>query len=95
MNKYQEVLTDIRHSARHLNNLIYGCDDICDEYVDDILTDCDLLQELVDKATPIKPIHHLNSFYRCKNCNELFQNHHYQNHCPNCGQALDWSDTNE
>lgn len=50
------------------------------------------IMELVDKETPKKPIRHTNSFYRCENCEELFQNHHYQNHCSNCGQALDWSE---
>lgn len=49
-------------------------------------------KKLKDKETPKKPIHHLIDFYRCVNCNNIFQNHHYEEYCPNCGQKLDWSD---
>lgn len=95
MNKYQEALTNIGYSASHLNNHIYECDDICDEYVDDILTDCDLLQELVDKETPKKVKPFPNSFYikTCPNCSSALETK--RNYCDNCGQRLDWSNTNE
>lgn len=49
MNKYEEALNDIRYTAHHLNNHIYDCDEICDEYCDDLLTDCDILQELINQ----------------------------------------------
>lgn len=48
------------------------------------------LEELEKKETPMKPIRHSNNYYRCENCDGLFQNYHYQNYCPNCGQRLDW-----
>lgn len=95
MNKYQEALNYINKSVCTLLALR----DIQD---DKVIHNLHILQEAVDKAnkyddkeTPKKPIRHLNSFYRCGNCDELFQNHHYQNRCPECGQKLGWSDTNE
>lgn len=55
---------------------------------------CEKAEKYDELKTPKKPIHHTNSFYRCVNCDELFQNYHYQNCCPQCGQHLDWSDNN-
>lgn len=51
-----------------------------------------LEQEVEVEETPKKPIKYLDNFYGCPNCDVLFQNHHYQNYCPKCGQKLDWSD---
>lgn len=82
INKYQEALNRI---DAHRVNKSLKLD------IKDILT----LQELVDKETQIKPIPFLNSLFKCENCKGIFQNYHYQNRCPNCGQKLDWSDINE
>lgn len=79
MNKYQEALNRID---------TYRVNKSLKLDIKDILT----LQELVDKETPKKPIPFLNSLYKCENCKGIFQNYHYQNRCPNCGQELDWSD---
>ena len=81
MNKYQEALDNLKSLEVFPEENIYVAD----------FGEVDILQELVDKETPMKVIKHLNNFYRCENCDELFQNFHYQNYCPNCGQKLDWS----
>lgn len=48
--KIQDLLVDIRYSANHIQDHIFECDDICDEYIQDILDDCVLLQELIDQT---------------------------------------------
>lgn len=66
--------------------------------------DIDILQELVDRATPTKPIL-LHSGYDdggeicdtwdCPNCDETFvieDDTDKCNYCPNCGQKLLWED---
>ena len=66
--------------------------------------DIDILQELVDRATPEKPIL-LHSGYDdgseicdtwdCPNCGETFvieDDTGKCNYCPNCGQKLLWED---
>lgn len=90
MERYQEVLDEFKHIV-YLN---YNGTQLS-EYLENVKT----LQEAVDKAnkydekeTPKKPIPYLNSLFQCGNCKGIFQNHHYQNRCPNCGQKLDWSD---
>lgn len=92
MNKCQNALYYLYDIFRNHKDEINEADDINVKKVKHCF---DTLEKLVDKATPKKPIKHFNSFYRCENCGELFQNHHYQNNCPNCGQALDWSDKDE
>lgn len=54
MKKYQEALVEILFSASKLNDHIYGCDDVFDEYVDLIISNANSLQELVDKEKPMK-----------------------------------------
>lgn len=53
---------------------------------------CEKAEKYDELKTPKKPIKHYKNFYRCENCEEIFQNYRYQNCCPHCGQALDWSD---
>ena len=70
----------------------------------------DLLQELVDKATPKKVDKNTKGIfpnndtylsyhttYACPNCNcKLHLDwHEKRNYCPECGQKLDWSDNDE
>lgn len=52
--------------------------------------DIDILQELVDRSTPIKPIKDSHSISACSNCGRIFLNGK-PNYCSECGQALDWS----
>lgn len=54
-------------------------------------------KELVEKATPKKPIGDFNSVphYRCPNCMctvKLYEDSHKYKYCLYCGQAIDWSD---
>lgn len=61
------------------------------------------LQELVDKATPIKPIQVIKTFrnidlsmFDCPKCNLGVMPSAYppglNDYCSHCGQRLDWSD---
>jgi NADH pyrophosphatase NudC (nudix superfamily) len=56
-----------------------------------------LIQELVDKTKPTKPIHKhdLKQFGTCEKCNARVNIRHHNKHCGNCGQALDWSNETE
>lgn len=88
MNKYQEALDSFEETFRNAT-------------LDDDLTNerQDLLQELVDKATPMKPIvqtfkrvfgggGYIDKFF-CPYCkSEVKENEH---HC-RCGQAIDWDE---
>ena len=94
MNKYQQVLDRLK-----TNNYLTSREQR--EYYN-------LLQELVDKETPMKPIDKYTEKVRdylnedsfiyvnfetgyCPNCNEeVNENYTY---CNNCGQRLDWSDS--
>lgn len=84
MNKYQEALDKIDKTS------------IISEYYQD---EVKLIQELVDKATPKKPIFdYLMNECKCSNCNHIFgyaeeeeSNIEKINYCYNCGQAIDWS----
>ncbi len=55
----------------------------------------DEIRELVDKATPMKPINQylidfgLGNYGDCRICN--YGVNYQQNYCDNCGQALDWN----
>ena len=90
MNKYQEALD------RMYDNYIYGAKQKEDSYFK--------LQELVDRATPMKPLskrinHNGLKVGGCK-CLYHIDNHRSTNtevdetydFCKKCGQALDWSD---
>ncbi|WP_050636165.1 hypothetical protein [Candidatus Stoquefichus sp. SB1] len=63
------------------------------EYLNNDSKECDILQELVDKATPKKPT---KIYKRCPNCDHKVSWNYYAdrklNYCPECGQRLDWSD---
>lgn len=66
-------------------------------------TDIDVLQELVDKATPKKPIKKtyeyesmyeeilIKTYYIC-GCEKFSDVHRVDRFCPKCGQAIDWSE---
>lgn len=80
-NKYQEALEKIVKSNDNEHLLRCEC--------------CDILQELVDKATPKKPPiiwKHADPKTRCSCSAGVIPAHNY---CWNCGQKLDWSDSNE
>jgi hypothetical protein len=56
-----------------------------------------LLQELVDKAAPIKVIFDNRGVPQCPRCQSYSSIHDgikgKYRHCSDCGQALDWSET--
>ena len=92
MNKYQEALNKTNFILRKLSGWS-GKDlsEIDNQY--DLFNNQALIQELVDKATPKKPI---DSF--CPICgsydievNIVRIGWEKQKHCPDCGQAIDWS----
>lgn len=59
--------------------------------------DFDTLQELVDKATPKRPI--LNKIWEDEDAKNIYDEYGRINEtlcvCPNCGQRIDWSDEND
>ena len=95
MNKYQEQLNQIIKEYYQLGDIIHDLYKYAD-YPDNIK--CDLLKELVDKATPKKLHKKANLTNKiCPTCYLIFSldkydRHEKNNHCHNCGQALDWSE---
>lgn len=90
-NKYQEALDNA------ISDIEYCYNDSFEEIPEKRLKEVELLQQLVDKETPIKvkkrlkaisPIHD-TVMGTCLNCGEeeLKVNCNY---CPNCGQKLKW-----
>ena len=82
MNKYQEVLDKFindGHRLTHRERNEFGA----------------ILQELVDKATPKKPIRFKDKFYislpKCPVCKTIPHTGN-QKYCDECGQKLDWSE---
>ena len=58
-----------------------------------------VLAELVEKATPKKYAERVEfvdevkwMHESCPNCKEIIDEFGYYPYCPNCGQALDWSE---
>lgn len=98
MNKYQEALENVKEVAKWQRNIYIRYGYICGK-------DIEALEELVDKATPKKPISkamdgfskEVASHLVCSGCNKPITNvwskvKHKPRYCHYCGQALDWSD---
>jgi predicted RNA-binding Zn-ribbon protein involved in translation (DUF1610 family) len=92
MNKSQETLNQVRK--------VY----VESEHYDE--EDVNLLQELVDKATPKKLKSKTDKDGRllwvCPTCGDVYMKFwsdvetiSCRKHCDECGQALDWSDIND
>lgn len=103
MNNYQKALNKIVQSSCPnchdengcLNcNIKHTCNALAKDWVNK-------LQKLIDKATPKKTIiknvcNEVDGdvdYGACPNC-EYPLNYDF-NYCPDCGQALDWNNTNE
>lgn len=88
MNKYQEALTNMAIAIK----VAYTIDN--EEVPKPIIESTALLQELVNKATPKKPIVKSNngmcSEFRCSNCNDRL--YHNQPYCEICGGKVDWNE---
>lgn len=105
-NKYQEALKFFR-VLPHRIPLRFANDEFCKKYDKNFA----LIKELVDKATPKKPVRvccepeeewdNEEEFYNCPNCGEpLPYNFDYDypiknKCCLECQQVLDWSDYDE
>ena len=90
MNKYQEALTTIKQCIYEASKETINPNE---------LEEIKVLQELVYKATPKKPIerHYEDEgepeyIKVCCPAGCKVQVGNYYNFCPECGQALDWSD---
>ena len=102
MNKYQEALNAIINKTTEVDEY----ESIPKSTLCHCADEVEVLQELVNKATPKRPYvggfnpdagYPESGFYCCPNCGEriawfdLNENRDYKiNHCFYCGQALDW-----
>ena len=96
MNKYQEALTYLRNSVV-----------VTDYKQKERVNQCkEVLQELADKASPEKPYYEGDGYDKnceiiydtwiCPNCNQRYEvDYDDYKCCPNCGQAIDWSDEDD
>ena len=87
MSKYQEALDNL------CNKMFCGVECVNS----DVCSLLKPLQELVDKATPKKPIKSNNPLFDymvfCPACNKSMSFKNY--YCGSCGQAVDWSGEND
>ena len=95
MNKYQEAVEYLTSLGYNRNN-DYPEGSVGWEVVNSCNNVYNSLKELVDRATPkkVKMIigtTFLSTHARCDSCNYEFAIWN-ENFCPNCGQAIDWSD---
>lgn len=89
MNKYQEALGFLKESARE--NYFRQQVQIREER-ETIFKSSEYLQELVDKATPKKPIQKAAGRTVCPNCERSIAREVSPRYCSVCGQRLDWSE---
>lgn len=97
MNKYQEALNFLEKIEGEKNYKLIGLF---------YYPQCDILQELVDKETPLTvnyiadgyadgyPVYDTATCPNCVRAFELDYEEHYK-YCPNCGQRLNWEIENE
>jgi hypothetical protein len=78
---------------------------LCTDTVEEAHEYLDVLKELVDKAVPKKSDYEADGYdengeliydtWICPNCDKKYEvDYDEYDHCPNCGQAIDWSDEN-
>lgn len=110
MNKYQKAIKTLKEE-KELKFLIYKGQEFDDEaptMFDFYHHEMFILDELVEKATPKKPIDctkygkYSKGFFeghnetlrdlRCPNCKKKVRLVHKYKYCAKCGQALDWGD---
>lgn len=101
MSKYQESLDDLEFKAIQHENTLKGSE--WDDCAVEVQNDVEAIQELVDRAIPKKLDYEGDGYWNgelaydtaiCRNCERRFEVD-YDEHsrfCPNCGQALDWSE---
>ena len=96
MNKYQEALDLLSNTIK--DNLI--------SFDNSEKKAIEILQELADKATPTKPSYWGDGYdnqgkliydmYDCPRCGKSYEiDYEKYDHCPECGQRIDWSDEDD
>lgn len=103
MNKYQQALDKLEYFAVQYENTKTG--EQWDEITDEIQTNKKIMQELVDKSTPKKPISKYivdGRYCVCPECGALLDEEcllktyeclrEVHQYCHVCGQAIDWSE---
>ena len=92
MNKYQKALDYLAENSMY-ETVERSGKEILKEVTHEGIEAQELLQELVDRATPKKVVnkHPFKSFGWCPSCNCSISRRHYPKFC-GCGQALDWSE---
>lgn len=87
VNKYQESLHFLRNED--LTN-------IGNDKIELLYFHLDNIEELVDKATPIKPIIIPTDrnilIFECPKCRQRTHTNFPRDYCGECGQKLDWSE---
>lgn len=95
MKKMNKKFVEVKEMRR--NKYQKALKRIRNDYLNNHNPDCDILEELVEKATPkkAKPMYIplVSTPYRCPCCGTLVKNEIEEfNYCHNCGQAIDWRD---
>lgn len=97
MNKYQEALNRILDDDYDFPHDFYGEDKATTKE-----RDADIMQELVDRATPKRPVTKGGyTDFKCPVCGRRVRSgkgsssRQKDNVCQRCFQVLDWSDVNE
>lgn len=100
-NKYQQALNFFTRLPYRVP-LKFANDEFCKKYDKNFA----LIKELVDKVTPKKPFYEADGYdengeliydtWICPNCNHYYEvDYDDYDYCPNCGQAIDRSDSDE
>lgn len=80
----EEVADEVGYSKRHIERIRITLMKIA-------------LKKLIDKDIPKKPFNRAfdydADYGHCPNCKQIVSDFHNFKICSNCGQALDWSDT--
>ena len=68
------------------------------QYTSDELTEakrivCEATEKQIPKKPTDKTLEYDGYYGRCPGCNRVIYDYKDRNRCYNCGQALDWSDT--
>ena len=100
MNKYQEALDSIKYTVVDIAADGYHEPKTVEDFN---YEQCLLMQELVDKATPRKPLLYSNDegkdFWYCPTCQEYLGNDTEEDLCGDyciwCGQKIDWGEEDE
>ena len=82
-NKYQEALNTLVKYAHQSPNVGWA-----------LIYEENILQEIIDKETPMKPLWETKGYRRCSTCKLrlVSTNNQFINYCSDCGQKVDWGD---